>query len=149
MPETWVHGNAFIPRLYGPDNLANVGGIAWSDQQGLKDGGEARFVMRDERFNYFHAIIPVVGTQQLQEIRVEFSSTYPVLKDAWVHHGINYVANGLPQVNTVGTFSTATLGGINQAVNRGICVSLGFDTFAGAGIGQGQISFYAAGAIFA
>lgn len=38
MPATWVHGNVFVPRLYGPENLANVMGIAWTDQQGLRDG---------------------------------------------------------------------------------------------------------------
>lgn len=152
MSETWVHGDAFIPRLYGPDHLINVGGIGWTDQQGLKEGHVARFVIRDERQNFFHVTIPVVGQPRLREVRVEFSSTFPDLTEVWVHSGSTRV-NDNPSVfkeTSAGPSSVTTVAveNINKTVDRGICISLGFTTVGG-GLGQGEISFYGAGAIFA
>jgi hypothetical protein len=149
MPETWVHGNVFVPRLYVPDHLANVMGIAWTDQQGLRDGHQARFSMRDERTNWFHAMIPVVGQQQLNEARVEFSSSWPAVTSAWVHEGRRGMANtNAPVINTVGSDSIFSFPNINQNVDRGICISLAFTTV-GSGLGPGDIIFFGAGAIFA
>jgi len=149
MPETWVHGDVFVPRVYGPDHLLNVDGIGWTDQQGLKDGHRARFLMRDERRNFFHATIPVTGQQTLREVRVEYASSFPDLVEAWVHHGGSFVAaTDSPSISgVVRRFATFSLGGINQEVNRGICVSLAFST-QGIGLGQGEVQFFAAGAVF-
>jgi hypothetical protein len=143
----------FIPRLYGPDNLVNVGGIAWTDQQGLKEGHVAKFVMRDERQNFFHITIPVVGQPQLREVRVELSSTFPDLTEVWVHAGgtrVNDDSTVFKETTPAGpnSITTVTVENINKTVDRGICISLGFTTVGG-GLGQGEISFYAAGAIFA
>ncbi|GAA1273414.1 hypothetical protein GCM10009677_28250 [Sphaerisporangium rubeum] len=149
MPETWVHGNVFIPRLYGPDNLRNIDNIGWTDQQGLKEGHVARFFMLDEKQNYFHAPVPVTGQPQLLEVRVEFSSTYPRVFQAWVHAAGRVVAQtDAPVVNNIGGESIFVLGGINRPVNRGLCISLGFTT-QGQGLGPGEINFRAAGAVFA
>jgi hypothetical protein len=148
MPETWVHGDVFVPRLYGPDQLANLDGIAWTDQQGIREGGMHRFLMRDQRRNYFHAMIPVTGQHTLQAVRVEFSTLFPRLEEVWVHQGRTLVANTGPPLDIVGdtaVFATVRLLNINQTVNRGICVSLGFTTQPPELLG-GEIRFYAAGA---
>jgi hypothetical protein len=153
MTATWVHGNAFVPRLYGPDNLANVMGIGWTDQQGLRDGHQARFSMLDERTNWFHAIIPVTDVQQLNEVRVEYSTSWPLLTSAWVQEGSfgssrMAVNTNSPVFNAVGSDYTFIFANINRQVDRGLCISLAFTTV-GAGLGAGDITFYAAGAIFA
>src|SRR2546421_4219575 len=120
MSETWVHANVFVPRQYGPSYLFNVDGIGWTDQQGLKDGHVARFGMNDETDNWFHVMIPVVGLQQLVEIRAEFSSTFPRLTSGTVHTGGTFVtATEAPQVTSVGLASVFTLSNINQQVSRG------------------------------
>jgi hypothetical protein len=149
MPETWVHANVFVPRQYGPAFFFELDGISWSDQQGIKDGHVARFGMKDETDNWFHSMIPVVGQQQLREVRAEFSSTFPRLVSAHVHAGGTSVTfTDAPQVTSTGTFSVFSLPNINQQVSRGLCISLGFTT-KGVGLGPGTISFFGAGAIFA
>ena len=148
--ETWVHGNAFVPRLYGPDQLDNVEGQAWTDQQGLREGHVAKFVLRDERTNWFHAAIPAVGQQQLKDVKVEFWSTFANLTSAWVHSGRNGLFNISPPGFTSlpgEEFSIMTLSNINQQASRGLCVSVAFTTV-GPGLGPGQIRFYGAGAVF-
>lgn len=153
MPATWVHGNVFVPRLYGPDNLANVMGIGWTDQQGLRDGHQIRFSMLDERTNWFHAMIPVVGSPQLNEVLVEYSTSWPQLVSAWVQEG-GFAANRMavntntPQISQVGSDYTFTFPNINRQVDRGITVSVAFTTI-GSGLGPGDITFFAAGAVFA
>lgn len=153
MPETWVHGNVFVPRLYGPDHFANVMGIAWTDQQGLRDGHQIQFSMLDERTNWFHAPIPVEGSRQLREVRVEYSSSWPRMTSAWVQEGAfsanrTAVNTNTPQINQVGSDFTFVFPNINRQVDRGVTVSVAFTTV-GSGLGPGDITFFAAGAIFA
>jgi hypothetical protein len=149
MPETWVHGDMFFPRLYGPDHLLNIDGNSWTDQQGLKDGHIARFNMRDESVNFFHVTIPVMGQQTLQEVRVEYSTLSPRLMEVYVHEGGSRVINtSNPQTSgNLSDFAVFSLVGINQVVDRGICVSLAFTT-QGADLGPGEVRFYGAGAVF-
>ena len=150
MSETWVHGNAFFPRLYGPDQLDNVEGQSWTDQQGLKEGHVAKFNMRDERTNWFHATIPVTGIVMIDQVRVEFWSTYPRVTSAWVHSGREGLFNiNNPQITSLPNddFSFITLDNINRQASRGLCVSIAFTT-EGVGLGPGQIRFYSAGVVY-
>jgi hypothetical protein len=149
MPETWVHGDAFVPRLYGPDHLANLDGIAWTDQQGIREGHAARFLMRDQRTNFFHAPSPVTGAHTLQAVRVEFATTFPNLIEVWVHQGRSFVTTmSRPNLDIVGDtadFATLRVLNIGQNVNRGICVSVAFTTLPPELLG-GEIRFFGAGA---
>jgi hypothetical protein len=99
-----VHGDMFFPRLYGPGELANVDGIGWTDQQGLKEGHVARFVMRGGRENWFHVTFPLVSDFDtptetglfLTRIEVRYWTPAfadqpvgpsPILNAAWAHQG--------------------------------------------------------------
>jgi hypothetical protein len=147
MPETWVHGNAF-------DRASGVGA--------QREGHMVRFYMDADSTRFYHASIPVMGQQTLQEVRVEFSTSPtrhtggggvfpggPRLIEAWVHQGGTYVTQtGSPTTTTTGGTSTFSLGGINTIGNRGICISLAF-TVAGPQSTSGYVNFFGAGAIFA
>jgi len=109
--------------------------------------------MLDEKTNWFHATIPVAGSQQLSEVRVEYSSSWPVMTSAWVQEGA-FSSNRMAvntntlQISQVGQDFTFIFPNINRPVDRGICVSVAFTTM-GPGLGPGDITFFAAGAIFA
>jgi len=93
--ETWVHGTGFVARVYGRDVMNNVDGIDWTDLTGLKEGHAVRFSMKAD--NWFHAMLPVTGPQQLMEIRVEYrSSNGPRLSSVWVQEGGDDAATGGP-----------------------------------------------------
>jgi hypothetical protein len=166
MPETWVHGSAFTPRLYGPEFLLPIGGIAGTEQGGIKDAFGARFNLRAERLNSFSAPIPVAGSPQLSQVVIEvmFGAYQAVATDAYepdlteviVFAGLNHVARTrnpvISGVNGVGpsAYRSVTVENINQPVSRGLCVSVEFSTVRlGANfIGPGEVRFSSVGVIF-
>jgi len=128
-----------------------VYGISWTDQQGVKEGNGSKYNMKDEKLNFFVATIPVSSDHpMLQKVTVEYQSTYPVLADYWVFSGnTNIARDNAPTISgQIGGPLTSSISGINQPVNRGICIALGFSTLT-AGIGPGEILFTGAGAVFA
>jgi hypothetical protein len=151
MPETqvWVHGNVFVPGNYGPDHLAQVDGISWTDIQGQKLGHQATFVMKDEKVNFFHAPIPVLAeSPKLLEVRVQFSAAPDSVRELWIHAGLTKIEGPRTDFKLFGgpPIITLSLDGIDKPVTRGgISLSLGFSTEGPIG-GNGRITFYTAGA---
>jgi hypothetical protein len=151
MPETWVHGNKFVPRVYGPGFFGEVSAVDWTDHHGLKEGDRARFRMLSPRANYFHAPNPLTETRTLREVRVEYWARGPELTELWIHQGRDRVANDYtPTINgdpRSDAGATAVLALPSpEPVSRGISVSAAFSTYpprAG-----GIIEFYGAGAVF-
>ena len=169
MPETWVHGSAFVPRLYGPEYLLPVLGASGSDFGGAKDDRGARFSLKADRVNEFSAPIPVTGTIHVQRVVVNlvFGPSFQEFAGPLRHPGLERVAataglNSQPFFSAVldspptnpggpllSNFKTVTLDNINADASRGIVVSLTFSTLTSANFqGAGDVIFYGAGVVF-
>lgn len=152
MSETWVHGSAFAPRLYGAAHLLPVDGIAETVLHGLHEGFGVKYAMRNERQNIFQATVPVVGGSELTEVRVEYWSQAADLDAVSVHSGSTLVVATkvlriTEESGLVGRFRVVTVADIDRVVDRGLSLELTFTT-AGPGLRAGQLAFYGAAAVF-
>jgi hypothetical protein len=169
MTEIWVHGNTFMPRLYGPEHLGLVGGVSGTEFWGMREHYGVRFAMRDERVNSFHTTIPVTGASDLVEVRIEVGfRSIPIAADLYepslermaISDGRKFlVSTASPTISMLPSLGSVlddavpgrqvSVGNIQQQVTRGICVSLEFSTVGPHYVGPGEVWFYSAGALFA
>ena len=159
--DIWVNGNTFFPRLYGPGELAHVDGIAWTDQQGLREGHVGRFLMLPDRENWFHVSFPFwhdhdaqpVGWR-LEKIWVDYGTPThhpiygyrPILNAAWAHqrdHVVGFTDNPQGGVGQGGRAKFIwNIGGV-LGWGGGLTVSLRFSTM-NVRVGNKELDFYAA-----
>jgi hypothetical protein len=62
-------GHSVVPGLYGPENLLNIGGLSWTDQQGVADTAGKRFRIRQGKTITFR--VPVPNLVMLNAVRLK------------------------------------------------------------------------------